>query len=71
MRTKSSPQWLPENTIFIEPDGINKDVIKNLQLRGHVIKTYGYMGVANGIIISDDGFYGGGDCRDETSALGY
>ena len=64
-------QWLPENTIFIEPDGINKDVIKNLQLRGHVIKTYGYMGVANGIIVSDDGFYGGGDCRDETSALGY
>ena len=64
-------QWLPENTIFIEPDGINKDVIKNLQLRGHVVKTYGYMGVANGIIISDDGFYGGGDCRDETSALGY
>ena len=64
-------QWLPENTIFIEPDGINKDVIKNLQLRGHIVKTYGYMGVANGIIISDDGFYGGGDCRDETSALGY
>ena len=64
-------QWLPENTIFIEPDGINKDVIKNLQLRGHVVETYGYMGVANGIIISDDGFYGGGDCRDETSALGY
>ena len=48
-----------------------KDIIKNLQLRGHIIKTYGYMGVANGIIISDDGFYGGGDCRDETSALGY
>ena len=64
-------QWLPENTIFIEPAGIAKDIIKNLQLRGHIIKTYGYMGVANGIIISDDGFYGGGDCRDETSALGY
>ena len=64
-------QWLPENTIFIEPGGITKDIIKNLQLRGHIIKTYGYMGVANGIIISDDGFYGGGDCRDETSALGY
>jgi len=29
------------------------------------------MGVANGIIISDDGFYGGGDCRNETSAIGY
>jgi hypothetical protein len=29
------------------------------------------MGVANGIIISDDRLYGGGDCRDETSAIGY
>jgi len=29
------------------------------------------MGVANGIIISDDGLYGGGDCRNETSAIGY
>ena len=23
------------------------------------------------IIISDEGFYGGGDCRNETSAIGY
>ena len=64
-------QWLPENTVYIEPNGISKDIIKNLQSRGHTIKTYGYMGVANGIIIENDGLYGGTDCRDETSAIGY
>ena len=64
-------QWLPENTVYIEPNGISKDIIKNLQSRGHTIKAYGYMGVANGIIIEADGLYGGTDCRDETSAIGY
>ena len=66
-------QWLPENTIYIEPNGMPKDIIKELESRGHIIEIYseGYMGVANGIIISDDGFYGGGDCRNETSAIGY
>ena len=67
-------QWLPENTIYIEPYGLSKDIIKNLESRGHIIELYGggaYMGVANGIIITDDGFYGGGDCRNETSAIGY
>ena len=23
-------QWLPENTVYIEPNGISKDIIKNL-----------------------------------------
>jgi gamma-glutamyltranspeptidase/glutathione hydrolase len=64
-------QWLPENTIFIEPNGVSVDILEALKLRGHIIKTYGHMGVANGIIISDDGLYGGGDCRDETAAIGY
>ena len=67
-------QWLPANTIYIEPNGLSKDIIKNLESRGHIIKLYDsgtYMGVANGIIISDYGLYGGGDCRDETSAIGY
>ena len=67
-------QWLPANTIYIEPNGLSKDIIKNLESRGHIIKLYDsdpYMGVANGIIISDDRLYGGGDCRDETSAIGY
>ena len=64
-------QWLPENTVFIEPNGVSVDIIEALKLRGHIVKTYGYMGVANGIIIKDDGLYGGGDCRDETAAVGY
>ncbi|OUW80347.1 MAG: gamma-glutamyltransferase [bacterium TMED217] len=66
-------QWIPDNTIYIESNGLSKDIITNLESRGHIIKTYGggYMGVANGIIISDDGLYGGGDCRNETSAIGY
>ena len=67
-------QWLPANTIYIEPNGLSKDIIKNLESLGHIIKLYDrdtYMGVANGIIISDEGLYGGGDCRDETSAIGY
>ena len=66
-------QWIPENTIYIESNGLSRDIITNLESRGHIIKTYGggYMGVANGIIISDDGLYGGGDCRNETSAIGY
>ncbi len=67
-------QWLPANTIYIEPNGLSKDIIENLESRGHIIKLYDsgtYMGVANGIIISNDGLYGGGDCRDETSAIGY
>jgi Gamma-glutamyltransferase len=53
---------------------LSKDIIKNLESRVHIIELYGggdYMGVANGIIINDHGFYGGGDCRNETSAVGY
>ena len=67
-------QWLPENTIYIEPYSLSKDIINNLESRGHIVELYAggaYMGVANGIIISDHGFYGGGDCRNETSAIGY
>ena len=67
-------QWLPENLIYIEPNGMAKDIIRELESRGHIIELYdggSFMGVANGIIISDDGFYGGSDCRQETSAIGY
>ena len=66
-------QWLPEDIIYIEPNGMQKDIIKDLESLGHIIEIYGvgYMGVANGIIISDEGYYGAGDCRNETSAIGY
>ena len=64
-------QWLPD-IIQIEPHGLAKDVILNLQLRGHeVVPRGGYIGESNGIMITEDGIYGGGDCRGETSAIGY
>ena len=64
-------QWLPD-VIQFEPRGLVKDVRNNLELRGHkLVPRGGYIGEANGILITKDGFYGGGDCRGETSAIGY
>ena len=65
-------QWLPD-VIQIEPRSLSKDVINNLKTKGHQIIPYrwGYIGEANGILIMDDGFYGAGDSRGETSAIGY
>ena len=65
-------QWYPD-LIMIEPRGFSKDVMKNLNLMGHKIVPYkwGYIGEANGIYINEDGFFGGGDDRGETSAIGY
>ena len=65
-------QWLPD-VIQIEPRSLSKDVINNLKIKGHQIIPYrwGYIGEANGILIMEDGFYGGGDSRGETSAIGY
>jgi gamma-glutamyltranspeptidase/glutathione hydrolase len=64
-------QWLPD-VIQIEPRGLTKDVLVNLKSRGHeIIYRGGYIGESNGIMITDEGFFGGGDCRGETSALGY
>ena len=65
-------QWLPD-VIMTEPRGLSRDVIQNLELKGHTLVPYkgGYIGEANGILITEDGFYGGGDSRGETSAVGY
>ena len=66
-------QWLPDE-IMIEPRALSKDVINNLKAKGHSIVPYkwGYIGEANGIHIIDNRlFYGGGDSRGETSAIGY
>ena len=65
-------QWVPD-VIMTEPRGFSRDVIKNLKARGHTLVPYkwGYIGEANGILITEDGFYGGGDSRGETTAIGY
>ena len=65
-------QWLPD-VIQIEPRSLPKDVLIKLKEKGHQVVPYrwGYIGEANGILILEDGFYGGGDNRGETSAIGY
>ena len=64
-------QWLPD-VIQIEPRGLSEDVLSNLRLRGHkIIYRGGYIGESNGIMITNEGLFGGGDCRGETSAIGY
>ncbi len=65
-------QWLPD-IIMTEPRGVSRDVKRNLKAMGHVVMPYkwGHIGEANGILITEDGFYGGGDSRGETSAVGY
>ena len=69
--TRFHSQWLPD-VIQYEPKGLVKDVEKNLQFKGHkLVQRNGYIGEANGIIITQDGYFGGGDCRGETTALGY
>ena len=64
-------QWLPD-VIQYEPRSLIKDLKKALELKGHKLVERGsYIGEANGIMILEDGYYGGGDCRGETSAIGY
>ena len=64
-------QWLPD-VIQFEPNSLTKDVRINLESKGHkLFPRSGFIGEANGILITEDGFYGGGDCRGQTSAIGY
>ena len=64
-------QWLPD-VIQYEPKSLIKDIKKALEKKGHkLVKRGGYIGEANGIMILEQGYFGGGDCRGETSAIGY
>jgi gamma-glutamyltranspeptidase/glutathione hydrolase len=64
-------QWLPDE-IQYEPRSLIEDLKKALEKKGHkLVQRGGYIGEANGIIISEEGYFGGGDCRGETSAIGY
>ena len=64
-------QWLPD-VVQYEPKSLIKDIKKALEIKGHkLVKRGGYIGEANGIMILEQGYFGGGDCRGETSAIGY
>ena len=64
-------QWLPD-VIQYEPRSLINDLKNALESKNHkLVPRNGYIGEANGIIITEEGYFGGGDCRGETSAIGY
>jgi gamma-glutamyltranspeptidase/glutathione hydrolase len=63
-------QWLPD-MVFYEEYGLSKDVVDNLKSRGHDMKLRGNIGEANGIMINEEGYWGGADSRGENTAVGY
>ncbi len=63
-------QWMPD-MLFHEQRGLSKRLIKRLSARGHEVKLRGNIGEANGIMIDDQGFWGGPDSRGENTAIGY
>ena len=64
-------QWLPD-VIQYEPRSLINDLKNALEIKNHkLVPRNGYIGEANGIIITEEGYFGGGDCRGETSAVGY
>ena len=63
-------QWMPD-MVFHEQRGLSKRLIKKLTARGHEVKLSGNIGEANGIMIDDQGFWGGPDSRGENTAIGY
>ena len=64
-------QWLPD-VIQYEPRSLINDLKNALESKNHkLVPRNGYIGEANGIIITEEGYFGGGDCRGETSAVGY
>ena len=66
-------QWLPD-IIEYEPEKFSKNIIKNLEDKGHRLFHYRkgpYPGEVNGIMVKESGYFGTGDIRFINSATGY
>ncbi|MEM8765893.1 MAG: gamma-glutamyltransferase [Pseudomonadota bacterium] len=64
-------QWLPD-VIYHEAQGFSPDTLELLRQRGHVLQEIENMGVAEVIIVRDDGLEGGVDRRQaDGGAVGY
>jgi len=63
-------QWLPD-VIMTERNTIPDSVMMELEIMGHKILQRESIGSANGILIKENGYYGGPDPRRENSAIGY
>ena len=63
-------QWMPD-LIEYEKNSLSKNIIKQLEEMGHSLELRGNIGEANGIMIDENGFWGGADKRGENTAVGY
>ncbi|MCP4727853.1 MAG: gamma-glutamyltransferase [bacterium] len=65
-------QWLPD-LISYEKYGFSRDVIRNLEMKGHSLRMRYSIGDAHGILIDPKTgiYYGGADTRMEGAAVGY
>ena len=63
-------QWMPD-MLFHEERGLSNRIIKKLKTMGHNVRLRGSIGEANGIMVNENGYWGGPDSRGETSAIGY
>jgi gamma-glutamyltranspeptidase/glutathione hydrolase len=65
-------QWYPDQ-IFFERRGLPRDVIENLERRGHkLVERAGYQGEVQAILIDENGVkYGAVDPRGYGLAMGY
>ena len=63
-------QWMPD-LIEYEKNSLSKKIIKQLEEMGHSLDLRGNIGEANGIMIDENGFWGGADKRGENTAVGY
>jgi gamma-glutamyltranspeptidase/glutathione hydrolase len=62
-------QWFPE-PLMVEPD-IARDVLDNLEKRGHKVREIPKIGVANVIVRTDKGLEAGAEPRSAGAAAGY
>ncbi len=69
-KPRTHSQWLPD-VIMTEVDAIPDSVRNELESRGHKIILRGNIGLANGIVINENGYFGGPDPRWENAAVGY
>ena len=58
---------------MMEESSISDKIKHELEKLGHTVEMYPYkkIGSANGILIDENGYWGGADPRRENSAIGY
>jgi len=62
-------QWVPDQ-ISVEPRAISPSTKVKLESMGHVIKERISIGQANGLMITEEGFFGAADPRSDNAANG-